>query len=350
MINTIKSTKIDPNESLHSCAVSNEILNENSNFHCLDDEILNNRDSDGMRDTQQTDHLKTLIATCVERSVQRGEEIDSNKIIFEKYPGFIHVAIDSLEKLNLDAETSVSVQISAENVHSLTQKHYPSDFIKLNHYFRVPVLNQNHTITVLKLKIIGYNGPSRRCLYDSILEITTADIAELHNRLVEHRLEFSEAQSLVKKIFNFKQIQSKSEMPVCRCYLSYLSNNEFKDALSIPENLLSLSKWVIFRKPAFEMLFRGSVAMKYDKNGSTWEKRYIIWLGYLIFVFDSQMKNLLQVTDLSDAEPSLEMIPNRIIIFRIGTYLCHIEFETEDTLKRCTEGTYRLFPKIIEWI
>jgi len=347
MMNTIKSTKIDPNESMHSCVVADETSCEHASHQPAAQE---NKNGGLVHGDQISDHLKTIITHNVVRSVERGEAVESSRIAIEKYPGFIHVAVDSLERLCLDADSMVSLHVVSDNHHSTTPKHYPNDFIKLRHYFKVAILNRHQKMVKLRFEVIEHRGPEARCLFEAESHVSSSDITGIHNKLVEKRVKLLERRPLLSRIFKFIGRGQRMESPVCKCYFSYLSSSEFRDLACAPDSLGSLSKWIIYRRPAFEILFEGVLTVKYDKFSPTWDKRHVVWIGYLIFVFDLRKKKLIRVIDLSDGEPSLEMIHMNIIIFRIDGKLCGIECNTAEGMRECMEATYKIFPKIIEWI
>ncbi|ELA42075.1 uncharacterized protein VICG_00924 [Vittaforma corneae ATCC 50505] len=357
MINSIKSSEIEPNENINSCVVLGETSpvkpssfdnsikhSQHSNIEHGSNEILIKSSNDGT-----TSHLKDTLIQNITKSAQRGVEIVGGKIVFDKYPGFIYIAIDSLEKLNVGLDSMVSLQMDSGSISISTQRYYSNSFIKVSQYIKIPVLNQLYNKIKMKILVIEHSKSGRREIFQGSIDFSSKNLEDIHNTLVENRLELDKKASPVDAIRRLIG-RKRDDRPICKYYCSFISSSEIDLAKNAPDSLISLSKWIVFRKYAFEQLFQGFLNVKNPEDNFTWNKRYVRWFGYAIYLFDVHTGNLVHVVDLSDSEPSLEMIQRNIILFRINGRPFEIECDSIESLKECTEATYRLFPKVIDWI
>lgn len=354
MINSIKSSEIEPNENMNSCVVLGENLLsklsspanpiKHSHTEHYSNEILMKPSSDGT-----TSHLKDTLVQSISRSAQKGMAVVGSRIIFDKYPGFIYVAVDSLEKLNVELDSMISLQIHCGNISVSTQEYYSNSFIKVSQYIKIPVLNQLYSKIKMRVLVMEHTKSGRREIFQGTVDFSSKSLEDIHNALVENKLELSKKTSLIDIIAGFIS-RKKDDKPICKYYCTFISSSEVDLTESPPNSLISLSKWIIFRKYAFEQLFQGFLNVKSPEDNFTWNKRYVRWFGYVMYLFDVHTKNLVHVVDLSDSEPSLEMIQKNIILFKINGKPFEIECDNIEALRECTEATCRLFPKVMGWI
>lgn len=298
----------------------------------------------------ETTHLKGLLTRNIIRStLPKTKSSQENKIVFEKFPGFLHIALDSIEKLPVNENISITLQAKSTNILLNSKEYESNDFIKIGEYMKVPILNKLQDKIDIVFSIYSNSSRLKTKVFESVLSIGNEDITDFQNKLVEKKIELSPIKSLFSTVTN-SVIGKKDQNPILKFYCSFISNSEFEDSSKAPNSLLALGKWIIFRKYAFKLMFEGICNLKFEKEGFNWKRRHIKWFGFLLYVFDEKTNNLLFTIDLSDSEPSLELMKRNIIIFNIRGKKLSIEFNTTKELKDSTEAVYRLFPNIMRWV
>lgn len=348
----IKSSKIDSNADLKSCVVLEEnqldrSLLPTSPCQYSDVDHWNKQLTD--EGYKETAHLKNIIIHNIVKLMPKRLDVREFKVIFDRFPGFLHIVIDSLEKLTLSMDNMISLEIRSGSTDVCTEMYTSNDFIKLSKYLKIPILNgQKNTITV-KVSIMEHENTKKTEIFVGIIDFSSASLENMHNKLVENRLEFTENTSALSKVFGYIT-NSRKVNPSCKYYCSFISASEFDEVQNAPNSLVSLSKWIVFRRYAFEVFYQGVMSVKNADSKYRWNQRFVQWIGYMFFIFDTKDNKLIQIVDVSESEPSLEGVHKGVISFKIEGKSFEIECENEESLKKCIQAAYRLFPAIMEWV
>lgn len=337
MDNCLKSRKIEPVENMNSC----NILNENK--------IELNEKLDPIKNTKI--QIKSILSQNLSKSSEDLELFTQicSKIVLDKYPGFIHIEIDSIEKLNNNLNGNISLQLKWGNVHINTPKYTSNNFIKTAYYFKIPILNRSFNNITILINLIEHIENEDRSIYEGSINFSNEDIKNIHNQLIEEKVILNPTRGMFGFISSYFSSSNEND-PICKYYCSYISNCEFDMVENTPNSIISLSKWIAFRKYAFNRIFQGIVNIKSSEQNFVWKKQYIKWYGYLIYVFDSIYYDLLYTIDISEASLSLEKIKMKILVFNIENEFVEIEFMNEDVLEKCIALIYILFPVNIDKI
>ncbi|KAM0679674.1 hypothetical protein GINT2_002082 [Glugoides intestinalis] len=352
MESAIKSVELPESEIIKSRTLCNE-RSAQEDFHSVGNENIDVAQSSKELETA---HLKSILSKnlikaelykikphgCKALSIE-------NKIALNKFPGFLHLAFDSLEKLSLASGSTISLNVIAGSIKIVSEQYKLNSFIKLRHYVKIPVLNRLHDRMKISVFVKEKIGVNERIAFDTSFVVNNEDLNKFHNKLVDRKLELNKRGSIFSSIKDMFH-SGNNEEPICRFYCSFISNSEFKEASNTPNTLISLGKWIMFRKYAFQLLFEGYVNIKCEKDSFCWERRFIKWFGFVIYIFDIHTHELVQVVDLFDSEPSLEALERSMLIFNIEKKPFEIKFECYNSFKECTEATYNLFPRLIRWI
>lgn len=271
-----------------------------------------------------------------------------NSLQINKYPGILHIAIDSLENFDKGGNSSVSLSIFAKERLVLRQKYPESSFIKTNQYLRIPL--QKSQNFPLKIKIVLQRGHDLSEKHESVFEITREMVDSLHNKLGKRIIEFG--QKRTKGIFGlFNSTASKYDHPVLlRMYCSFISDEETSYIKSSLDSLNSLCKWIMVRKYAYNCLFTGEVNIKGENKVYSWKRRFVKWYGHNIYTFDVHTNEYKACISLIDAIPALDRIKKGIVKFIIDDAEIEMHCDTSDSLLGCVDSIYIIFPKIYNWI
>lgn len=320
---------------------------------CSNNILISHQTDDSVEPLREESiQLKSIISKNLikdELSNKIGDEVSEKKITLLKFPGFLHLAFDSLERLNINSDCMISMEVKIGNFILASPRFNNSNFIKTSQYIKVPLLNKLQGTIRAQILVIKHKNSYSEIIFRSNIDFTNEDLEQIHNRLLENRTILERKSSIMSGLISLFRTK-KEDLPICRYYCSFISNSEFDTPNNAPSSLETLCKWIIFRKVAFELLFEGTVNIKNENEEFQWRRRYIKWFGYGIYVFDIHTNVLISVVDIQDSEPSLELISKDTLIFNIRGSSFEIEFETTEEFKKCAEATYKLFPKIINWI
>lgn len=352
METAIKSVELPENEIIKSCTLCSE-----REAH----EGLHSSTNEGVYAVQnskelETSHLKKLLSKNLIKAELykikphgcRALPVE-NKIALNKFPGFLHIAFDSLEKLSLTAGSTISLNVIAGSIKIVSEQYKLNSFIKLRHYVKIPILNRLHDAMQIAIFVTEKIGSTERIAFDTSFIVSNEDLNKFHNNLIDRKLELSKRKSLFASIAEMFKPGS-NEVPICRFYCSFISNSEFEETSNTPSTVIALGKWIIFRKYAFQLLFEGHVNIKCERDNFCWKRRLIKWFGFVIYIFDIHTHELVQTVDLLDSEPSIEALERSMLIFNIEKKPFEIKFECNNSFEECTEATYKLFPRLIRWI
>lgn len=172
----------------------------------------------------------------------------------------------------------------------------------------------------------------------------------MHNRLEEVKAVWRPyrsggLQGFVSNLF----FAPKDNNALLRAYCSFTSDEEVPPAY-FADSLPDLCKWVIVRKYAFHCLFEGVLNIKGENHIYIWKRRYVKWYGYTLYVFDIHTNKMVGQIFLGDATPSLDLVKNRILKFIIGNEEIKVHCDTPESLLKCMEAAYIIFPKILDWL
>lgn len=333
---------------------SNSKINDNQKVFLGDgnscsNNILISHKIEETEDSLQLHEESIQLKSILSKTLIKDDQFSNKKITLLKFPGFIHLAFDSLEKLNINSDCTISIEVKIGNFILASPQFNNSNFIKIGQYIKVPLLNKLQGNIRAEILVIQHKNTSSNIIFESHIDFNNDDLEGIHNKLFENKTVLKRRVSIISSLMNIFR-PKKEEFPICRYYCSFISNSEFDTPNNAPSSLETLCKWLIFRKFAFELLFEGRANIKSEDDEFHWKRRYIKWFGYAIYVFDIHTNVLINVVDIQDGDPSLELINKDTIIFNIRGKPFEIELETAEEFKKCAEATYKLFPKIINWI
>lgn len=309
------------------------------------------------RDSQKSkvanSEMKIIDGALIQTLMNIDKGVKTN-LLFEKYPGMIHLYFNSIEKFTSGPKNLISLTVKIGDKSYKSNKFPVKAFIKPDLY--VSFLINERIRSDLQIDIsISTHLPfdSFASSHDTIfsnLKINNTILNDLQNNFVEEKLYLKPKPTFLSKtmmkLFNSKPL----DYPVCRCYCSYIAEADTKMFNTVPNSLLSLSRYVLFRRVAFKLMFEGSLNIKCELYSFTWQKKYVKWYGYTLFILDPHTKLIEQIIDISACEQSLEILLKRIIRFNISGNSVEMECLDAQSFNKCNDSLYTLFPKLFNFI
>ena len=264
---------------------------------------------------------------------------------FNKFPGTIHLVVEELSKVHIklfnDDFIKIRIEVGSKIIES--SEYSVEKVINPSFYVKIPIEGFENN---LRVKIFILEPSSNRKIAQTEIEFDEKMINSIHNRL-------GEAKKAFKKIKGFFDFFSSNVSPVglCKVYCGYLSKDEVLTINSpVPYSLLTLSKWLVARKYAYDLLFSGFLNIKGDLNDSTkylWKLRYIKWFGYTLYIFNDKTKKIVSSINITDALIDLSNLHKGIIVFDLKTHVIEIHTDSKENKKKLRNVLQVLFPSNI---
>lgn len=272
-------------------------------------------------------------------------------LVLERYPGRLFMFFYSIEQISPHPTDLISLTVQIDGKSYSSNKFPLKTFVKPDLHVNLPITKRIDTPIKIKVSLGTYkmndsfnslNSP----LY-SVLEIDNDKLISLQNNLSEDKLSMKPESGFLSLAYR-RVFQAKEEAsPICRCYFSYMADDDSKMFNAHPSSILSISKWVLFRRVAFDLMLEGFMNIKCERYAYTWQRKYIKWYGFMIFILDAETKAFEESIDLSHAQSSIEILLRKIIRFNIRDKLFEIECLDISSFKQCTEALYSLFLRIM---
>ncbi|KAI5170304.1 hypothetical protein PAEPH01_1322 [Pancytospora epiphaga] len=286
------------------------------------------------------------------------------KVHSNKFPGTLHIALESVrgytEKHSSNAGVSIKLEINGSNFESpvyQANKNIPLDF-----YVKMPITTSNPinikaTLVLKKAPSLLFKGssvPTAECHF------CLKNIDPLHNRLIEMSGQW--AAMRCSNIFKgVKQLLFAPEVPAgsLQLYASFIADDEVHTINAMaPHSLFTLNKWLTIYQHARNLLFAGYLSVRrmtsleLDCNGEQQmcrigdeKKMYVKWYGFTIFLFDAFTKKLCGSINLADAELSCEGLSQGMLSFKMQEGIAQVYCDTTEKLAGCIEAMSLLFPQ-----
>ncbi|OQS55827.1 hypothetical protein EHP00_369 [Ecytonucleospora hepatopenaei] len=259
-----------------------------------------------------------------------------------KFPGEMHLVVENLNKVfpSRINDSFIRLRIeyfgtSMESTEFAVAKNMNPSF-----YIKVPLEEVNKNFKILIFVIESKNNKKIAC---ATIEFDKQMINSMHNRLVEIKKKFTKVQSF----FNF----FASDLPAastCSVYAAYLSKDELPTINApSPYSLLTLSKWLVARKYAYDLLFSGFLNIKGDLCDSTkflWKLRYVKWFGYTLYVFNDKTKKVVSSINITDAIINITNLHKGLVVFDMKTHVLELHTDSKENIKKLRIVLNVLFP------
>lgn len=276
---------------------------------------------------------------------------DKCEITINKYPGTLHISMDSISKLEMDQNNMLLLQVFINGKKMITQKYHENSFIKIGKYLKIPISEKFSSPIKLGISLQTVYKTHSRDAREAIFIFTKDRIDELHNKLVGNKCDFTRSSSnyiitMISKLFH----THKTEDTV-KIHCSYISDDEVKLLDHKPESLSTLCKWIMNRKYAYSCLFEGEINIKGVNMIYNWKRVYIKWYGYRLYIFDCNNKEYISEVSLIDSIPFLGNVKKSLIKFIVQDNEIQLHFDTSETLFRCLDAIYTIFvTDVTDWI
>lgn len=290
---------------------------------------------------EQNNNAKNIVSNTIINE-------DRRKIFIQKFPGKLFIALDSIEKLNLEPNSHIFLKVLLNDKIILTNQFTESSFIKINQFITVPLSSIKKSNFEIKIFLNVFCEGKNDLKFETVLKFNQNMIEKLHNKLEEIKSNWSLiSNNSFKSIFNKMLFRSNKTEALLRSYCSFLSDQELTKS---PENLLDLCKWIMIRKYSCVCLFEGILNLKGVNGDYRWFRRYVKWYGYTIYIFDINTQKYIEQISLLDSIPILESIKKNIFKFHKNLSEVEIHCETQETLLSTMEAICTIFPKVLNWI
>ncbi|KAL6121189.1 hypothetical protein NUSPORA_01937 [Nucleospora cyclopteri] len=273
---------------------------------------------------------------------------------FNKFPGHLHLVIDEINSVNLKLlKTSfigISVQFADTELFSV--EYSANKDIKTSFYLSLPVIGVENLIKI-KINLLSVKKTKKQKIAQSEVILNREMINKLHNRLIETKKHFkSYSDSFIKKlnILGSGTAPAKSATIFC----AYLSTDEIPTINSpAPYNLYSLSKWLVVRKYAYDLLFSGFLSVKgdtEDPTGYLWKRRYIKWFGYTLYIFNEKTKKMVGSVNIADSVAHIENFSKGTVAFETKVFFLELHGDSKEKIRGMKTALNILFPSALKKI
>ncbi|ORD93635.1 hypothetical protein ECANGB1_1838 [Enterospora canceri] len=316
----------------------NEIISTQENRIEKDvEEIMN---SESMTTTELTKSTTEQIVHKQKTHQKPPEHL--RPFYFNKFPGQIHLVIEEIRKINVNkfGDEFFILRVEYPDGYVESPEYSVEKTVTTGFHLKIPIAENSKT----KIRVLVLQSKKRKQVATSEIIIDNSLIKSVHNRLAEMKRIF-------RKVGGFFDIFSNDTRPVaneCRIFISYLAVDEIPTINSIaPHSLLTLSKWLVARKYAYDLLFSGFVNVKGDINDTTkflWKHRYIKWYGYTLYIFNDKTKKLVSTINVTDAAVNTSGIKKGNVVFYMKREKLEIHSDSKENLKNIKSVTGVLFP------
>lgn len=280
-----------------------------------------------------------------------------SKMIINRYPGYLFIHIDQVERFMTSGKEveSVSIKIESKGILCETKRYPVNTNIGMNEMLQVPISKVESTGTPLRFILLLHHKSghvTKSC--ESMLTIDSGRIRSIHNNLLESRLSWDNyvSRNLLKSIRSFFT-SGAPDAWILKIYLSFISEDEFRlIPAPLPQDLKSLSKWLVVKKFSYNIWFRGFVNVRGDAGKACtnlWKRRYVRCYGYMIFVFNEHSRSLIGTISLVDAcfDPSTnnKVYLENFLRISLGQSSVELHFDTKDKYNTCKNALSMMLPQ-----
>ncbi|KAG5860547.1 hypothetical protein KMI_01g01880 [Encephalitozoon hellem] len=280
-----------------------------------------------------------------------------SKMIINRYPGHLFIHIDEVERFMTSRKDVESVSIKIESKETLCEtKRYPvQPDVGINEMLRVPISRVENGGMPLRFILLLHHKSGRvtkSC--ETVLTVDSSRIRSVHNNLLESRLGWDNyvSRNLFKSIKSFFTSGAPDAWSL-KIYLSFISEDELRlIPAPLPQDLKSLSKWLVVKKFSYNIWFRGFVNIRGDAGKACtnlWKRRYVRCYGYMIFVFNEHSRSLIGTISLVDAcfDPSTnnKVYLENFLRISIGQSAVELHFDTKDKYNTCRNALTMMLPQ-----
>lgn len=275
-------------------------------------------------------------------------KIDDHRVFVNKYPGKLYIALNSLEKLNLEPGSRLSLKLSLGDKQILAYQFTGNNFIRIQQFVSVPIISSKKANIVIKatIKVRCDGKPDKK--YESLMKFNQRTIENMHNKLEEVKFNWAAVSDLnITSIINKILLKSSTVDALLRCHCSYMSDQE------VPKptvNLIEMCKSIMVRKYSCICLFEGFLNIKSPNNNYKWVRRYVKWHGYMLYMFDVNTNDFVDNVSLLNSTPILDSLKKNIFKFSEESSKIEIHCDTQEALLGTMEAICTIFPKVLDWI
>ena len=254
-------------------------------------------------------------------------------ICLDRFPGNFHLYFYSIEKFISHPTDLISITVKAKGTSNSSNKFPIKPFVKPSLYVTIPITEKFPTKFAVDINIAIHKPEDcfkgDNSVINCELFINNEEINSMQNNLIEKKFKIKQKDPLLTRLTSSFFQAKAAQYPECRCFCSYISNDDTKMFRSRIDSLATLTKWVSFRRMAFNLLFEGYLNIKSKLNGYTWEKKYAKCYGYTLIILNPHNREIEHVLDISVNSPMLDAISKRIV--RVETAEMAVEIECLDT-------------------
>lgn len=265
---------------------------------------------------------------------------------FNKFPGQLHLIVKSINCASKKRikDDFIRLVVEVNKVMYESTEYNVIKMIRSDFYIKIPISSMKNKLKI-KIFILTSKVPKRIAVSEFILDEKT--ITGIHNRLGETTRIFKKCN---QSLFLFHSLFA-DDVPAaasCTLYCAYISKDElFTIQSPEPYSLLTLSKWIVNRRYAYDLLFSGYINVKgdlADKTRFLWKQRYSKWYGYTIYLFNDKTKNPVSTINITDAQIGITNINKGTIRFTLKTHKVDIHTDSKENIKNITSVLMILFP------
>ncbi|ADM12053.1 uncharacterized protein Eint_081210 [Encephalitozoon intestinalis ATCC 50506] len=281
------------------------------------------------------------------------------KVIINRYPGHLFIHIDQVERFMTSRKEveSVSIKIESKGIFYETKKYPVQPDIGINEMLQVPINKAESNGTPLRFILLLYHRSGnivKSC--ETVLVVDGSRIRSIHNNLLESRLAWDNyvSRNLFKSIRSFFTSGAPDAWSL-KIYLSFVSDDELRlIPAPLPQDLKSLSKWLVVKKFSYNIWFRGFVNVRGDVEKACtnlWKRRYVRCYGYMIFIFNEHSRSLVGTINLVDAsfDPSTsnKVYLENFLRINVGEKVVELHFDTKDKYNTCRSALTMMLPRTL---
>lgn len=265
---------------------------------------------------------------------------------FNKFPGQLHLIVKSINSASKKRikDDFIRLIIEANKTIYESTEYNVIKTIRSDFYVKIPISSMKNKLKI-KIFILASKVSKKIAVSEFILDEKT--ITGIHNRLGETTRTFKKYD---QNLFLFHSLFGDNVPAAASCtlYCAYISKDElFTIQAPEPYSLLTLSKWIVNRRYAYDLLFSGYINVKgdlADKTRFLWKQRYAKWYGYTIYLFNGKTKKPVSTINITDAQIGITNINKGTVRFTLKTHKVDIHTDSKENIKNITSVLMILFP------
>jgi len=297
---------------------------------------------------------------------KRNNTGSSSRMIINRYPGYLFIQIDQVERFMAarNGVEAISIKIESEIFSYETKEYRPWTNININEMIRIPIDRMENSGFHIKFILILHHKSSNGIFSSKeitktceiILPINISKIHSIHNNLLENTSRWNHytSKNFFKNLKGFF-INGTTDAWSLKSYLSFISNDELQlIPAPLPYDLRSLSKWLIVKKYSYNMWFKGFINVRGDINNvctNLWKRRYVKCYGYIIFIFNEHSRSLIGTINLVDSnfDPEIQskIYLENFLNISIGSNNVEFHFDTKDKYDICKNALISMLPQTL---